>query len=342
MVVFVDFEQNGDDNLHHHAADDRKFDFNVRREASTSLDEQDQDMETALKPGDERTNPNLNGFSASLSCYPIIKRIAQSVDLNTLHVLSRTCRQFRANLMPFRSQLIKLTLRCEYEDVQRYVHASTDEIILSRMSRTPQLTSGKIGLCARDMVAECQRCTRPCGRSLANEDTTYNRGWTWRTRYSTYLGGLGTGIGEGCQGVKCGRGEFCLAAQDIEVEIDCSSEEWMANQHDNGHGHGPDYHHGPIHYRAIEGREGRDEEKPGYLSQEIEGVGGVVKRKVKKRLRVGACVQEHEDERETAEYLTREQSGQDRSWCGWCSRIVLGEKDSVENSSNPRRPSPSS
>lgn len=80
----------------------------------------------------------------------------------------------------------------------------------------------------------------------------------------------------------------------------------------------------------IEGREGRDEEEPGYLSQEIEGVGGVVKRKVKKRFRVGACVEEHEDERETA-YLAREQSGQDRSWCGWCSRVVLGRKDSIQN-----------
>ena len=101
------------------------------------------------------------------------------------------------------------------------------------------------------------------------------------------------------------------------------------NHHDHTHGHDPHYHHHePAPY---EGREGRDDEEPGYLSQEIEGVGGVVKRKVKKRARIGACVQEYEDERETAVYLTREQSGQDRSWCGWCSRIALGKKDSIQN-----------
>jgi hypothetical protein len=157
-----------------------------------------------------------------------------------------------------------------------------------------------------DAVWLCQ----PCGQILRSSDTTYKRVWTWRTRYSTYLGGLGTGIGEGNQGVKCGRGEQCLAAKDIEVEIDCCADEMALLGQVESHS-----------------SECSDEDKPGYLRQEIEGIGGVVKKKVKKRVRVGATVREHEDEREKAVYLEREVKGQDRSWCGWCSRIIPGVKD---------------
>ena len=38
------------------------------------------------------------------------------LDLNTLHDLSRTCRQFRANLLEYRHQLIRHTLHCCHED----------------------------------------------------------------------------------------------------------------------------------------------------------------------------------------------------------------------------------
>ncbi|RHZ48948.1 uncharacterized protein CDV56_101133 [Aspergillus thermomutatus] len=61
---------------------------------------------------------NRNGFSAALSCYPIVKEIARQVDLNTLYALSRTCRQFYANLAPYRHQLVKQTLRCENEYIE--------------------------------------------------------------------------------------------------------------------------------------------------------------------------------------------------------------------------------
>lgn len=61
--------------------------------------------------------------------------------------------------------------------------------------------------------------------------------------------------------------------------------------------------------------------------QEIEGIGGVVKKKVKRRLLVGDVVQEFEDEREGGKYLEREQEGVDRSWCSWCARVVLSKKD---------------
>lgn len=153
---------------------------------------------------------------------------------------------------------------------------------------------------------------QPCGQSLRSDDTKYKRVWTWRTRYSTFLGGLGTFAGEGNEGVKCGRGEHCLAAKDVEVEIDCCADEFAVMHPELG----------------LMPPEGRDhDEGPGYLRQEIEGIGGVVKKKVKKRVRIGDTVREHEDERETAVFLEREAMGQERSWCGWCWRVVPGGKD---------------
>ncbi|PGH08420.1 hypothetical protein GX51_01247 [Blastomyces parvus] len=398
--------------------------------------------------GGQRDNPNVNGFSAALSCYPVVVQIARSVDLNTLDSLSMTCRQFRANLLPYRSQLVRETLRCANEPLDDspskdsdggdsnaapgpvvsddapdifqafpWRNTTTGGTALIGPSSFPRLTTRKVGRCARDMVTECQRCMytvcrnctmkpigtatlkprlrrlcsacrtaplsdhflpslpsqhdshdhhkqhrshspsqiktqtftnnifgskichceesfwlcKPCGQILSADDTTYKRVWSWRTRYSAYLGGgLGTGIGEGWQGVKCGRGERCLAAEEIEMEVDCEVDDWMSDDsehhHHNHHNHhrlggnngGYDNHH---HLPPQHG-DGHGDEEPGYLRQEIEGVGGVVKQKVKKRVRVGACVEEHEDERESESYLKREYLGDVRSWCGWCERVV--------------------
>lgn len=105
--------------------------------------------------------------------------------MNTLHELSRTCRQFRANLLQYRKLLIEQTLRCENEranpalrlgnalnaSVQQWTtYARTGEKI-------DRISSGKVGACARDMVGECRRCgTMVCRvwrsdeRSRAAED----------------------------------------------------------------------------------------------------------------------------------------------------------------------------
>ena len=72
---------------------------------------------------------------------------------------------------------------------------------------------------------------------------------------------------------------------------------------------------------------GDGEDRPGYLRQEIEGIGGVVKKKVKKRVKVGKTVKEHEDEKERREYLIREIKGECRSWCGWCNRVIPSVAD---------------
>lgn len=165
-----------------------------------------------------------------------------------------------------------------------------------------------------------------CGQTLRSSDTTYRRVWAWRTRYSTYLGGgLGTGIGEGCQGVKCGRGEACLASQEIELEIDCEADEGSSDSSSSGHSPGSGHHH----HHDILSTESHDEEEPGYFRQEIIGLGGVVKHKAKKRVTVGACVVEYEDERETGQYLIREEKRLHRSWCGWCSRVIPAKSEKI-------------
>ncbi|KAJ5848410.1 hypothetical protein N7455_012367 [Penicillium solitum] len=362
----------------------------------------------------EILNPNRNGFSAALSCYPIVKEIARAIDLNTLYALSNTCRQFHVNLAPFRHQLARETLRCENEYIETLAEMldsgsvlpdSVKSVIrlLSRPSgEQTRMTRGKVAKCARDMVGECRRCAkvvcrnctikppsqpalknrirrlcRPCGiaplsshlsyttsdphtpdpwdetsvaaiafarnpcnceeavwlctqcgMTLRSNDTTYRRVWAWRTRYSTYLGGgLGTGIGEGSQGVKCGRGENCLAAQELELEVDCEADE--------GSGSGSDTSstaHSPaappsFGYEGIGVSDSHDDEEPGYFRQEVIGLGGIVKHKSKKRVNVGACVVEYEDERDTGNYLEREEKGLYRAWCGWCSRVIPAKSE---------------
>ncbi|KAJ5477938.1 hypothetical protein N7530_003447 [Penicillium desertorum] len=364
------------------------------------------------KTTDEIVNPNRNGFSAALSCYPIVKEIARAIDLNTLYALSSTCRQFHVNLAPFRHQLVRETLRCENEYIETLAEMldsgsvlpdSVKSVIrlLSRPSgEQTRMTRGKVSKCARDMVGECRRCAkvlaelhnqtpfptssekphpptlptlrqsatflppllhnlrpaRPdrwdgnsvaavafarspcnceeavwlctqCGMALRSNDTTYRRVWAWRTRYSTYLGGgLGTGIGEGCQGVKCGRGESCLAAQEIELEVDCEADEGSGSGSDSSRTASP----APPsfgHEGAGVPTDSHDDEEPGYFRQEVIGLGGVVKHKSKKRVNVGACVVEYEDERETGNYLEREEKGLYRGWCGWCSRVIPAKSE---------------
>jgi hypothetical protein len=167
--------------------------------------------------------------------------------------------------------------------------------------------------------------------TLRSNDTTYRRVWAWRTRYSTYLGGgLGTGIGEGSHGVKCGRGESCLAAQEIELEVECDTEEGSGSGSDTSStGHSPLAPTSFGNERAGISTDSHDEEEPGYFRQEVIGLGGVVKQKAKKRVNVGACVVEYEDERETGNYLVREEKGLYRGWCGWCSRVIPAKSEEI-------------
>ncbi|KAI4094796.1 MAG: hypothetical protein LQ344_002042 [Seirophora lacunosa] len=317
----------------------------------------------------DRPNPNLNHvFSTALACYPIVTLLTSSLDLNTLHALSLTCRQFRHNLLQHRSLLIQQTLRCANDQ--------------PNLTTTTPLGTKRTGACARDLVSGCRRCAltvcrnctaKPpppwrlhlrhrrlcvaclgaslpaltrrwrdpctcaeggvflcvgCGTGLAVADTSYQRIWTWRTRYSTYLGGLGTGIGEGTEGVKCWRGDKCVAAQEVEVEY-CFEEEGGGGRSGSGSGGESSEDSEGERYWG-EGGEVK-EERAGYWQQEIEGIGGRVKKKVKKRVRVGKTVKEWEDERDgKEEALGRESRGEARSWCGWCGRVVWSQKDREE------------
>ncbi|KAF2841861.1 hypothetical protein M501DRAFT_919101, partial [Patellaria atrata CBS 101060] len=351
----------------------------------------------------DRPNPNINGFSAALSCYPIVSQLASLLDLNSLHDLSRTCRQFRVNLLQYRRQLIASSLRCSNEALDR------NQLLASRLldardawhnhsgnGLNTRLSSGKVGKCARDMVGECRRCgkivcrnctakppapahlkerhrrlcrtcvraplaslmvqpldlehahsafdadvnergqsldslidppsfTSPafartpcscpdltwlcqtCGSSLRSADTTYSRGWNWRICYTQHHGGLGTGIGEGNEGVECGRGASCLAAKEVEHEIEISASDFE------------------LEVQGPESVKGARWAGGSYFIQEIEGIGGKVKRKVKKRVRVGAVVKIYEDEK--GKSLGREKEGRLRSWCGWCQRVVPSKMD---------------
>lgn len=171
---------------------------------------------------------------------------------------------------------------------------------------------------------ECNCVTRgvylcqPCGHRTYTDDVTYGRVWSWRSRYSTHLGGgLGTGLGLGDQGQKCGRAEFCLATRDVMtlVECECSSEDALTpNAWDSSRSTTPTLH-----------EEARPE--PGYFRQEIEGIGHKIKSKSKRLVKVGHTVYEFRDERQTGRYLGREERGDLRAWCSWCSRVCPGKGD---------------
>lgn len=109
-----------------------------------------------------------------------------------------------------------------------------------------------------------------------------------------------------------------MAAQEVEVEIDCSEEGRGGSDRESSESDSE------WHWTEGEGKE----ERAGYWQQEIEGIGGVVKKKVRKRIRVGKTVKEWEDERDgKEEVLRRESRGEARSWCGWCGRLIWGKKD---------------
>jgi hypothetical protein len=96
----------------------------------------------------------------------IVSQLASLLDLNTLHDLSRTCRQFRANLLQYRTMLKTLTLRCVNETpnlttrAENELHDFNNPNVYRTKHASRRITSGKVGPCARDMVAECRKCSQ--------------------------------------------------------------------------------------------------------------------------------------------------------------------------------------
>lgn len=151
----------------------------------------------------------------------------------------------------------------------------------------------------------------PCGQALRRSDERYIFVWTWRERYSAYVGGMSTGIGEGLEGEQCGKQTTCLAAQEVEFEIECNPRDRAQD----------------FCAQARTGGKGRSWTEPGYGQQEVEGLGGVMKRKFKQTHQMGGLVEEYEDERVNGSWLKREQEGLNRSWCSWCGRVVASTAD---------------
>ncbi|KAI9780671.1 MAG: hypothetical protein M1839_006612 [Geoglossum umbratile] len=320
----------------------------MEEEVSEGEEEEEEEEEAAAAA---KETPNRGNFSAALASYPIISQIVRDLDLNDLHALALTCRQFRANLLPFRRRLVTQSLRCAVE-------------VDGEARRKWR--------CARDLVAECRRCGKvvcrtlprrhrrlcrnclsvpllqharvpptppppltfttpaflrtpctcpaaawlcqPCGKPLLSEDLKHHDGWAWRERYSTCLGMMG--IGEGVEGVRCGRGAGCTAAEITLVESVCDLpavsvwKGWVVAD--------------------VLGEQG-------YLVREIEGVAGLQKNLMKKEL-IGAVVMGDSPGEaapgpgglhERKEYLGREVRGEQRSWCGWCQRVIPGKNDDV-------------
>ncbi|KAK4899465.1 hypothetical protein LTR27_003198 [Elasticomyces elasticus] len=336
---------------------------------------------------DITTNPNVGLFSAALTCYPIVAQLASNLDLNSLHELSRTCRQFRAHLLQYRTQLIEHSLKCANEDSNPAARLGTALHASHRVwtaygtegVKVGRITTGKVGACARDLVGPCRRCGKiicrnctlkpppttafkgrhrrlcradmkssldmltvvsshaagtseslvrfsrspctcddglwicqqECGQSLRPNDTAYMRGWAWRTRYSA-CGGMGAGLGEGNEGVECGRGSDCQAFREVYHEIECDADDLAAIETE----------------MAKADLEGHHWAGSSYQMQELIGIGGAVKKKIRKRVKVGAVVKEYEDERAgKVPFLSREQTSSNRSWCSWCERVLPGKKD---------------
>ncbi|OAR00495.1 hypothetical protein LLEC1_00807 [Akanthomyces lecanii] len=212
---------------------------------------------------------------------------------------------------------------------------------------------------------------QPCGRTIRNADSDYIRIWRWRTHYGETLGCLGTGIGDADRGVICGREERCLAAREREQEIDCDAEDARSSRasssasssssdHPTTPSSGTNQHGGSSSYFPVVAsstsydlhpidnlKDDAASERtpsplllgPGYARHEIEGIGGIVKRKLVRMVRVGKCVPEWEEERSAGRVLGREIRHEARSWCGWCWRVVPGRDDRLPSTkSSPTAP----
>lgn len=185
--------------------------------------------------------------------------------------------------------------------------------------------------------------------------------WRWRNQYGEILGGLGTGIGDGDRGVICGRDDECLAARDREQEVDCDAQDarnsgstpwapeppiWTttstpsppalaASASPAGSPFGPATPMGALIDEVRHENTPSPQLGPGYERHEIEGIGGRVKRKLVRMVRVGACVPEWDDETGAGcQVLAPEVTGKARSWCGWCWRVIPGKKDINEEASS--------
>ncbi|RMZ76757.1 hypothetical protein DV737_g4666, partial [Chaetothyriales sp. CBS 132003] len=297
-------------------------------------------LEKGKAAGDSEPLSGPVAFSAALTCYPVALALASHLDLNDLHALSLTCRAIRDSLVQYAPRLVAGSLRCSFDGLPLLadlLHAQF-EIAIGQpdhdglasapgtppssssvaagpsLARSAVAVSAKTFPCARDLVAPCQKCDTVVCRNCAAKAPS-DRCLAERHRrlcrkcldapLIAHLQPL-RGADELPVGQKCGRGEHCLETgpEGVSwVELDCSSsgdehEAWPLSRSGT-----------PAPAPMLLGdwpSPSPPNKRPGYFQQEIEGIGGVVKTKVRKRVKVGATVHEHEDERRTGKYLERE------------------------------------
>lgn len=222
---------------------------------------------------------------------------------------------------------------CSKAPLASLVATSSSPCSSSSFSITHDDTRSLLPETIKDSLCSCPTAVwlcQPCGRSLRSTDQEYEGIWKWRTRYLPSLGGLGVGIGEGNRGVPCGRGSSCLAAIEVEQETDCDAEDAREFEENSRAGSPASSPGNSIFGGASPNTSERNLSLgPGYARHEIEGIGGVVKKKRVKMIKVGACVPEFGDEKAQGRYLVREMEGRARSWCGWCHRVVKGGDDII-------------
>jgi hypothetical protein len=150
MVLLMDLEEEGSEE---HIAEQ------YRRRLQQQGQPYAHDIPSEVIIEEERQNQNLGGFSRALAAWPVVSAIAQHLDLNTLHNLSATCRQFRVELSQYRSQLVRQTLRCVNDEEDRMtIYDAAWQRRNDTRGFNGRLTSGRISRCARDLVGECRRC----------------------------------------------------------------------------------------------------------------------------------------------------------------------------------------
>ena len=244
-------------------------------------------------PSNNRLPGRLRRLCDSCIEAPLIMHKAPMVEINEPDLLSSSTSSTRSN-------------RSDSSASDTSEHNQT--VSLDSVLEMPEIWLRDPCTCASKGVYLCH----DCGHSAYAADNIYQRVWRWRSRYSTHLGGgLGTGLGLGNQGQKCGRDKYCLATKDAMALVEA---EWSSEDVSTPGAYESSRSNTPV--ISEDGRHG-----PGYFRQEIEGIGGEIKSKSRKLVKVGATVYEFRDERESGNHLGREFSGELRSWCSWCARV---------------------
>ncbi|TQS39109.1 hypothetical protein Golomagni_00370 [Golovinomyces magnicellulatus] len=211
-------------------------------------------------------------------------------------------------------------------------------------SESHGLKSTKVDKDIKPNICKCSSVQlwlcKACAQKIRNADTEYQSIWRWSVRFLPSLGGLGIGLGEADRGVSCGRGENCARAREVKLEIDCDAEDAREINDKNSR-----LNFGPI--LCSPNGQSHGQMRPGYHRHEIEGIGGVLKKKLVKMVKVGACVSSSGSSNDTwsdgrnlsdkdmENILEGEIQGTSRSWCSWCQKIIPSHDDNNNIYSEP-------